>query len=376
MTTVAVLFINYGPYHFGRLEGFHQVCSKLGWKAIGIELARKELTYAWQADSEKTSCQFISIVDGASLEKVSFFQLTRRLYRTLAGTRLDVLAVAGYSPLIMLLAMFWGQLNRKPVILMSASKENDESRSPLQELIKSLLLKCYHAALVGGSPQKRYLSKLGMPDDKIFTGYNVVDNQSFSKEIGLQYQRPIKKPFFLTINRFIQKKNLFRLISAYSIYRKLVGNNAWDLVLCGDGELRNKLEKHINDLNIVEFVHLTGFLQHQEQLPYFSHASCFIHASTQEQWGLVVNEAMSAGLPVIISNKCGCYEDLIIEGKTGFGFDPEDENQLANIMMVVSDPSFDLTAIGKNAKSHIDNFSPTLFGDNLVKAVKCCLEYS
>ena len=369
MTTIAVLFKNYGPYHFARLEQFHQVCNQVGWKAIGVELARAELTYEWKADSKSIICEFISIIDDQVMEEVPVIKLTQALYRTLGNINPDVLVIAGYSPMIMLSAMIWCRLNRKPAILMTASKEDDAERTLWKETTKSLILRFYQAALVGGSPQKRYFEKLGMPSDRIFIGYDVVDNESFAKSKIQHLENPIKNPFFFTINRFIEKKNLLWLLSVYSEYRNQLGEKAWDLVLCGDGDLRIKILNRIAELNLEKFVHCPGFLQRNEQLPYFAHAKCFIHSSTQEQWGLVVNEAMAASLPVLLSNRCGCFEDLLIEGENGFGFDPENAPQLLHLMLNVSCNTSDLTRLGDNARSHIEKFSPLLFGNNLVKAI-------
>ena len=53
-------------------------------------------------------------------------------------------------------------------------------------------------------------------------------------------------------------------------------------------------------------------------------ASAFVHPSTTEQWGLVVNEAAAAGLPLIVSERCGCAPELVRQGVTGFLFDPYD----------------------------------------------------
>jgi glycosyltransferase involved in cell wall biosynthesis len=242
-----------------------------------------------------------------------------------------------------------------------------------KEKIKKLIITSYQAALVGGNPHKRYLIKLGMPTDAIFLGYDVVGNDVFYPDQIKSLPSPLNKPFFLAINRFVHKKNLPFLLSAYADYRKLAGNQSWDLVLCGDGELRVQLEQQITNQAIQDYVHLPGFLQQQELLPYFAHASCFIHASIQEQWGLVVNEAMAAGLPVLVSNRCGCYEDLIIEGVNGFGFDPENPQQLTELMLKISSEKIDLQTMGNAALEHIQKFSPDYFAQGLIQAVNYAL---
>ena len=189
------------------------------------------------------------------------------------------------------------------------------------------------------------------------------------------YPPPIPKPYFLSINRFVNKKNLPLLISAYYCYRQKCGSNAWDLVLCGEGELRPQLEELISQYQLGSHIHLPGFLQQQELLPYFAHAQCFIHASTTEQWGLVVNEAMAAGLPVLVSNRCGCFQDLVLEGINGFGFDPNNTEELANLMCKMSSGEVNLEAMGAASLKHIQNFTPEHFAKGLKQAIDYALAH-
>ena len=81
---------------------------------------------------------------------------------------------------------------------------------------------------------------------------------------------------------------------------------------------------------------LAGFKQYDELPAYYGLASAFVHASTTEQWGLVVNEAMASGLPVLVSDRCGCAPDLVEDGVNGFTFDPYDVEALAGLMQRVA----------------------------------------
>ena len=133
------------------------------------------------------------------------------------------------------------------------------------------------------------------------------------------------------------------LIRAYARYRRLADsredgqrakdNRPWDLVLLGDGPLKADICRLISDFRLHGHVHLRGFIQYRELPAYYALADAFVHASTTEQWGLVVNEAMATGLPVIVSNRCGCVPDLVAEGKNGFTFDPGSVESLAKLML-------------------------------------------
>ncbi len=373
ITRIAVLFTNYGPYHLARLCSFHKYCNNMGWEVVGIELAREEAEYAWKAKVEGLTFKVISVVESQPLEQVKFSHLLHHLYAILSQAKPEILVIAGYARPSMLATLLWSLWNQKPAVLLTATKQDDAPRSWWSESIKRWLLKRYKAALVGGQPQKRYLMELGMPADAIFLGYNVVGNDFYHPNKIKSLPVPIHKSYFLAVNRFVPKKNLFLLISSYAAYRQAAGSNAWDLVLCGDGQLYPQIEKYITKLALEDAVHLPGFLQQEELLPYFAHAHCFIHASVQEQWGLVVNEAMAAGLPVIVSNSCGCFEDLIIEGINGFGFAPENSQQLTNLMLKMSSGQLNLKSMGEASLKHIQNFSPDYFAQGLMQAVEYTL---
>lgn len=370
MYKIAILFANYGPYHIARVKSAYHTLQSKNWEVFGIELARSEEEYPWQAPIDQADVKIYSIIDNLAVEKVKFADLFRQLITTLNKTSPDVVAIAGYARPSMLVVLFWSLWYRKIVILLSDSKEDDEPRKWWREKLKGWLVSRYKAALVAGQPHKRYLTKLGMPEYTIFMGYDVVDNNTFHPQKIRTLPVPTKRPFFLAINRFVSKKNLLFLIAAYSQYRQQSQDTAWDLVLCGDGELRSQIEHNIVSLHLQNDIYLTGFLQQDELLPYFAHAGCFIHASTQEQWGLVVNEAMAAGLPVLLSNRCGCVEDLLIEGVNGLSFDPYKPEELTRLMLRMSSNDVDREAMGKAALQHIQKFSPSYFANGLIQAIE------
>ena len=372
---ISILFSNFGPYHLARLQAFKDVCHSQKWSCHGIELAQHQAEYPWKPENKKLKDTIVPVTKNKQLEKINFIFLIKQLYHVLFQVKPDILVVSGYSRPAMLCAVLWTVINRKKAILLSESKEDDALRINWREILKLWLVKLYKAALVGGRIHKDYLSNLGMSSQAIFYGYDVVDNEAFSPHKIKSLPKVLNRPYFLSINRFIPKKNLLSLIESYSKYRQLVGKQAWDLVLCGDGELREQIKDKIAQLNLQVVVHLPGFLQQEQLLPYFAHARFFVHASTTEQWGLVVNEAMAAGLPLLVSHRCGCFEDLVIEGVNGFGFDPENLEQLTQLMVNVSSENIDLQKMSQASLEHIQKYSPDYFATGLKQAVEYAINH-
>jgi glycosyltransferase involved in cell wall biosynthesis len=175
----------------------------------------------------------------------------------------------------------------------------------------------------------------------------VVDNDYFAQraieirnskfETRKKYGLP--ENYFLASARFIQKKNLFTLLRAYADYiHRCEHENVkqWDLVLPGDGPLEGVLHSQVSRFNLQDHVLLPGFKQYDELPIYYVLADVFVHVSATEQWGLVVNEAMATGLPVLVSRRCGCAPDLVAEGKNGFTFDPGSVKSLGKLMGDIS----------------------------------------
>jgi glycosyltransferase involved in cell wall biosynthesis len=188
----------------------------------------------------------------------------------------------------------------------------------------------------------------------------------------------LPEKYFLASARFIEKKNLLRIVQAYARYREMaqkseIGNQnpeIWKLVLLGDGPLRETFNTQLSTLNLQGHVLLPGFKQYEELPAYYGLAGAFVHASTTEQWGLVVNEAMASSLPVLVSNRCGCAVDLVQEGVNGFTFDPGDPEQLANLMLRISDFRFPISDFGAASRRIISDWGPERFATGLKKTVE------
>jgi glycosyltransferase involved in cell wall biosynthesis len=269
---------------------------------------------------------------------------------------------------------------------MTESTYWDERRAPWKEWVKSRFVKLCGAGFAGGSPHAEYLTQLGLPRKKISLGYDTVDNEYFqcktdearANAANLRRKKNLPEKFFFASARFVEKKNLFNLIRAFARYRALAEAAArteiWDLVLLGDGALKPGLAALISELGLEPHVHLPGFRQYQELPAYFGLAQAFVHASTTEQWGLVVNEAMASGLPVLVSNRCGCAMDLVAENSNGFTFAPESVDELAQLLLKISAAGFPLAKFGAESRRIIANWGPDRFATGMRDAVETALK--
>src|SRR5437899_2567020 len=330
---VAVVFHHIGPYHHTRLNA---AADRL--TVTGIEWSAKAYD-AWGAADSSACYQKVWLFREATEKHPGKAELRRAFRSALEQTSPDVVAVNGWNNFGSLIAVNCCLRRGIPMVVMSESARGDEPRAWWKEMIKRRIIGLYSAALVGGQRHVEYLVELGMPRERVFTGYDVVDNHYFRQKaeevrrqrLEVRQKHALPENFFLASARFVEKKNLSALIQAYAEYRQRSEvrgrksdisdqHSPWDLVVLGDGPLKTDLCRLISDLRLNEHVHLPGFEPYDELPVYYALANAFVHVSTTEQWGLVVNEAIASGLPVIVSERCGWVPGLV-EGK-GLSFDP------------------------------------------------------
>ena len=379
---VAILFDNFGPYHLARLGAAAKVC-----ELLAVEFGSLSVEYDWKV-SEKSELNRVVINTGGSSAALSSREFSRKLSKVLGDFNPDVVFVPGWSTRGALLSLQWCLMHKVPSVVMSETTAWDENRNSIKEFLKGRILSFFSAALVGGSPHRSYLEQLGFSSDKIFLGYDTVDNDYFERESRHVRSRQndmrkflkLPRSYFLSSARFVPKKNLHRLLTAYASYRKeseaKLGKQEfqlWDMVLLGDGPLRMEIESLKSKLGIAECLHTPGFKQYEDLPAYYGCAGAFIHASTTEQWGLVVNEAMASCLPVLVSKRCGCSEDLVLNGFNGWTFDPYNTDELIGLMMQISSSEETRLEMGKNSLSMIKAWGPDRFAAGLSMAIDAAI---
>ena len=371
---IAILFDRLGPYHWARL----QAAARL-FHVVAVETCAVTHEYQWERINEPRAFEKVTLFDeasdGRSLKRALLRQRMANALRQIDPT---VAMIPGWATPASLVALEWCLRNQRPAVVMSESNAFDEKRYAFAESIKRIVVSLFSAGLAGGQLQREYLITLGLSCHRVFTGYDVVDNEYFAtnaahiRENEAAFRRELKLPekYFLASARFVPKKNLRGLIEGYAFYRSLAGLNYWKLVLLGDGPLRSELVSLRHKLDLDSDILLPGFIQYRELPAYYALADGFVHASTTEQWGLVVNEAMATGLPVIVSDRCGCVPDLVAESKNGFTFDPASVKALGKLLVDMSRLSERrLEEMGEESRRIVAGFTPAHFATAAQRAI-------
>lgn len=370
---VAVIFHRLGPYHVARLRAGARL-----FEIIAIEQSAETAEYGWRKVATPESVERITLSTDECAhrrEAESIDEITKALDSI---TPLRAVAIPGWSNLAALAALRWCTKHNVPCVVMSESGASDKRRSHWSEWLKSKILTLCSAALAGGSRHRDYLIDLGFESERIFLGYDAVDNDHFwrgaeaarAKADGVRARLSLPETYFLASARFLPRKNLVTLLRAYADYDRRAEPPSWDLVLLGDGPLRSQLMAECERLGITGKVHLPGFKQYDELPMYYALAGAFVHVSMSEPWGLVVNEAMASGLPLIVSKQCGCVPELLEEGKNGFSFSPQNVEELTDSLLrmaALTDAESEL--MGRTSREIIASWSVERFAEGLRDAV-------
>jgi glycosyltransferase involved in cell wall biosynthesis len=369
-----VLWIDWYPYHVARFKGL-QSAFGLNGEVVGIEMVGGIGVHAGLRfrESWPENLPVITLRPRQSWQEAGKLRLALSIWNQLSKLNPEVVLVPGYYTLPAIAAALWARLHGRASVLMSESTEQDHQRFGLKEVAKSALIRAlFNWAVVGGKAHRRYLRKLHFPADRIAGSYDVVDNREIAartqavRRDSLPEDYNLPSDYFLYVGRLSPEKNVKGLIDEWNSYRERGGT--WSLVLAGDGPEAQALRILASRSRFSADIHFTGHKSFRELTPYYAFARCFVLPSTREPWGLVVNEAMSASLPVLVSTACGSAEDLVDNGRNGLLFNPRRRGCLAASLSAMEKTApLDLQSMGRESLGRIAAYSPEGFGHEIAR---------
>jgi 1,2-diacylglycerol 3-alpha-glucosyltransferase len=303
--------------------------------------------------------------------------MNRGVHSALNSIKPDVVLCGGYNYLASWSTAHWARSHRVPFLLWSESTAWDRRRGYLLvEFMKARFLKWCAAFVVPGKSSLNYLINLGIPEKKVFTAPNAVDNVLFSKladsarrdESREGGRRRFPSRYFLYVGRLVKDKGIFDLLDAYARLDAGIRSEV-SLVFAGTGSDSGKLADRAVKIS-PGTIQFPGFV-HREELPeIYAFAEALIFPTHSDPWGLVVNEAMASSLPVILTSVAGCAADLVQDGWNGFVVPPRDISQLALAMASVATDSAKRSEMGRRSREYIEAYSPDGWANGIIEAVK------
>jgi glycosyltransferase involved in cell wall biosynthesis len=303
--------------------------------------------------------------------------LNRGVSRALAKAAPDVILCGGYNYVASWQSLLWARAHHIPFFLWSESNVQDQRRGhALVEFLKTRFLSKCSGFVVPGRSALEYLRVHKVNEGAVFVAPNAVDNNFFTaaaaaaRQDAARWRRELVLPgrYFVFVGRLVREKGVFELLAAYAkldeSLRRQVG-----LVFVGDGAVRAQLELQAASVapGVVQFA---GFAQREQLAIYYALAEMVILPTYTDTWGLVVNEAMACGLPVIVSQIAGCAADLVKENWDGLLVAPRDVAALTSAMRTLADQPELRTTMGANSMQHIAHYSPKEWSAGVARMVQ------
>jgi glycosyltransferase involved in cell wall biosynthesis len=305
------------------------------------------------------------------------FLLNRGVTRALGRADPTLILCGGYNYLASWQAQRWARHHNVPFLLWSESHARDmRSRLAAVELLKSEFVAQCTGFVVPGKAAFEYLRTFKISEERIFTALNAVDNDFFAnnalfarqnaRELRSQLNLPTR--YFLFTGRLVKEKGIFELLSAYAkldgSLRKQIG-----LVFVGNGPSRDELQNHAAS-DPSEMIRFVGFVQRELLPTYYALAEIMVLPTYTDPWGLVVNEAMACGLPILVSEVAGCAIDLVTENWNGKIVPARNVEALAAAMHELAKDPAHSRWMGANSSTRIQSYSPERWAEGVVQLTR------
>ncbi len=326
-----------------------------------------------------------------SLPPARFWEMVRQSEDILMQGRFKQAWIHGWgnpmpmAPFFAAAAMIAARRCGLPILLRGETHRHALRGGSLRRLLHRLVMKRVfrrvNAFLAIGSANASFYREYGVPAERIFSMPHAVDNEFFQsrcREAEASRNRFRREHgcspddvLVMFCGRLAREKDPLSLIRSISLLRKSHPELPVKLVMVGEGPMRQEVERLVAAERLAEHVRLTGFKNQTELPAYYSMCDVFVLPSVFEPWGLVVNEAMNAGKPVLVGEKVGCGPDLVMPGRNGGIFPDRDPSALAASLLPYLQSREKRLAAGQESLKIISRWS---FAEDLA-GLRTALDY-
>ena len=330
---IGLLFAQFSAYHIDRCQA---VALRFAGRAevLAVEVATSSTTYAWEASGEVAGAHKLTLFPGENYDQIGWLRRFWRQFKALRSCDTVMIGI-GYNERDVIALSWLLALLGKRVLLLSESKFDDKPRTILTECLKAAVLAPYSSAIVGGHRHIAYFRFLGFRRRSVLPGYDTV-SLARVRAVGGGAVAPAGADYasrnFIFVGRFVDKKNLLELIAGYALYAKGAGQQARRLVMIGAGAEEPAMRAVAEAHGVSGLVDFLGFLDARAVAQQLSGGLALVLVSSEEQWGLVVNEALAFGLPAIISPATGSGDLLVRNLLNGYVIEQGSPHGLAQAM--------------------------------------------
>jgi glycosyltransferase involved in cell wall biosynthesis len=350
-------------YWRGRLYYLHDFFKSKNIQVHVIEIFGNESPYAFDQKARKDDwwdCLF----ETEQFSELTTGEVTQKIMNRLDEVNPDIL-IAGPIPFTSgAIGMQWAYKRKKKIIIFDDSKHSHYNRNFLVNFIKISLIKLAYGILVPSEDYDTEYAKWNIAKTNLYYGLNCIDNDYFHSKRKEVFSNSKK---IVCVGRLVKIKNLEALLTSWKSVEQL--DAEYQLIIIGDGPEYENLLAVQNRLGLAR-VKFLGNQNRRVIAKILAQSDAFILPSFLEGWALVVNEAMSAGLPVLLSNRINAGHTLLSDGVNGYSFDPYQPEQMTEaILNYIRLSEADKIKMAKSAYYSVGKYNYAYLGNQLFKAI-------
>ncbi len=265
-------------------------------------------------------------------------------------------------------AVWYARAARKPAVLWAMLSDHLEVNwGPLRKTARRWLVRNVDSIIVNGESGARYFHRLGVPDERLLRVHQTVDMTAL---LALPLERGFNDPLrLLHVGSLSERKGVHRLVEGMEVWAARNPARPIQVTFVGDGPLRASLQARTQRSNVQ--IEWTGSIPYHELPAWYGRADVLLFPSLGDEWGLVVNEALAAGVPVVGSSYAQAVEELVRDGANGWIFQPADAIAIASTLdRVLNTPREQLAGMRRAARESVRHRTPEAAAARIVARLR------
>lgn len=356
---VLIVHNDFRVYWKGRLLFLKNYLQERDIDFYAIELFGKGSPYSFDTYENKEQW-WTCLFPDKSYDEISISTIRETFLNKINEINPDVVIAGSIVFFAGALGLRWAKNNHKKFIMFDDAKPSQIKRNFFVQWVKDLITMQIDGLWLPSKDYDDAYRKFIDKDSLVFYGYNCIDNDLFR----FREKREMDFSTIICVARLVPIKNIDYLLRAWKLIEKRRPN--YRLVIIGDGPEFVNLNELTLNMGLKTIVFL-GAVNNSDIPTYFYNSAAFVLPSLSESWGLVVNEAMASGLPILISNKINASNTLLKEGINGFGFEPSNVKNIAEKIVTFIDLDMEeKRKMSENSSKIINSMNYENMGQELV----------
>lgn len=344
------------PY---RIPVFDIISSKLGNDFSVIYFAKKEPNRKWKLENLKHNHIFLKENISEKDDGFNYVHNNFEVFTHLRRINPDCIITTGFNPTHLYGWLYSKLFFKKHIYWSDGTLFTEKSLGWKHRLLRKIIFNTTYSFLGPSEDNKKLYMSYGVDEEKIFKTHLAVDNNSF-----LSSNSFLNRKYDLMFSgQFTERKIPLFFVD---IIKNISLNKKINVLLIGDGPLKKDILDRLNNLENVT-INYPGFVAQDELPNYYSNSKLFLFTTRLDAWGVVANESLASGTPVLVTPYAGVANDLVRNDENGYILDIDKEIWSRKIVQILNDENL-WNRLSKNAVKSVKNYTFENAADGIISA--------